>query len=113
MSTKMNVAVALILAAVLAVFAMAASLTVGSGLSVTGTLPLSTDVLGGFGIYQGIPFILGGEIGGPPVLGWDVSPWAFGVQSCVRSLPLYFGAHGFGFPFTLGNYRIGVIPSCC
>ena len=113
MSTKMNVSVAVILAVILAVFAMTASLTVWSSSSVTGTLSLSTDVLGGLGIYQGIPSNLGGEIGGPPVLGWDVAPWAFGVQSCVRSLPLYFGAHGFGFPFTLGNYRIGVIPSCC
>ena len=108
MSTKMNVAVALLLAVILAVFAMAPSFTVWSGVSVTGTLPLSS-----FGICQGIPFILGSETGGCPVLGWDVAPWAFGMQSCVRSLPMYFGAHGFGFPFTLGNYRIGLIPSCC
>ncbi|WP_193763060.1 hypothetical protein [Methanocella paludicola] len=63
-------------------------------------------------VDQGVPFILGSPLGASPVLGWDVSSWAFGLQSCVRSLPLYFGAHGFGFPFTLGNYRIGMIPSC-
>ena len=64
-------------------------------------------------VAQPLPFILGSETGGCPVLGWDVSPWAFGVQSCVRSLPLYFGAHGFGFPKSLGNWRFGLIPSCC
>ncbi len=63
-------------------------------------------------VAQGVPFILGSPLGASPVLGWDVSSWAFGLQSCVKSLPLYFGAHGFGFPFTLGNYRIGMIPSC-
>ena len=64
------------------------------------------------GCYQPLSFILGSETGCRPVLGWDVSPWAFGLQSCVRSLPLYFGAHGFGFPKSLGNWRIGLIPSC-
>jgi len=63
-------------------------------------------------VAQGVPFILGSPLGAAPVLGWDTSSWAFGLQSCVRSLPLYFGAHGFGFPFTLGNYRIGMIPGC-
>jgi hypothetical protein len=63
-------------------------------------------------IDQGVPFILGSPLGASPVLGWDMSSWAFGLQSCVKSLPLYFGAHGFGFPFTLGNYRIGMIPAC-
>jgi len=64
------------------------------------------------GCYQALPFILGSSRGCSPVLGWDASPWAFGLQSCVRSLPLYFNAHGFGFPFTLGNYRIGFTPYC-
>jgi hypothetical protein len=63
-------------------------------------------------VDQGVPFILGSPLGASPVLGWDMSSWAFGLQSCVKSLPLYFGAHGFGFPFTLGNYRIGMIPAC-
>jgi len=74
--------------------------------------PFSPGFLG-CGCCQSLPFILGSPLGCSPVLGWDASPWAFGLQSCVRSLPLYFGAHGFGFPFTLGNYRIGLIPSCC
>src|SRR5271157_599747 len=64
------------------------------------------------GCYQPLPFILGKELGGCPVLGWDVSPWAFGLQSCVRSLPLYFNAHGFGFPKSLGNWRFGLMPTC-
>jgi hypothetical protein len=75
----------------------------------TGNFPFSPGFLG---CCQPLPFILGSQLGCRPVLGWDVSPWAFGLQSCVRSLPLYFGAHGFGFPFSLGNYRIGLIPSC-
>jgi hypothetical protein len=61
---------------------------------------------------QSMPFILGSELGGPPVLGFSMAPWAFGTQSCVTRLPLYFGAHGFGFPISLGSYRIGFIPSC-
>jgi hypothetical protein len=65
------------------------------------------------GCYQPLPFILGSPLGCSPVLGWDVSSWAFGLQSCTRSLPLYFNAHGFGFPFSLGNYRIGLIPAIC
>jgi hypothetical protein len=73
-----------------------------------GGFPFSPGFLG---CYQAVPFIIGSELGGCPTLGWDISPWAFGVQSCTRSLPLYFGAHGFGFPFTLGNYRIGLIPA--
>jgi hypothetical protein len=64
-------------------------------------------------MYQSVPFIIGSELGGPPVLGWDVSPWAFGLQSCVRSLPLYFNAHGFGFPKSLGNWRFALIPPLC
>ena len=62
------------------------------------------------GTCQGLPFILGSQLGCSPVLGWDMSSWAFGLGSCTRSLPLYFGAHGFGFPFTIGNYRIGLTP---
>jgi hypothetical protein len=61
---------------------------------------------------QSMPFILGSELGGPPVFGLGMAPWAFGTQSCVTKLPLYFGAHGFGFPISLGCYRIGFIPSC-
>jgi hypothetical protein len=75
-----------------------------------GKLPFSPCFMG---CYQSIPFIVGSECGGPPVLGWDISPWAFGLQSCVRSLPLYFGAHGFGFPKSLGNWRFGLIPPMC
>jgi len=63
-------------------------------------------------IGKSMPFILGSELGGPPILGWNMAPWAFGTQSCVTSLPLYFGAHGYGFPMSLGSYRIGFIPSC-
>ncbi len=73
-----------------------------------GGFPFSPGFLG---CCQGLPFILGSPLGCPPVLGWDVSPWAFGVQSCTRSLPLYFGAHGFGFPFSIGNFRIGLTPT--
>jgi hypothetical protein len=72
-----------------------------------GSFPLSPGFLG---CCQGLPFILGSQLGCNPVLGWDMSSWAFGLQSCTRSLPLYFGAHGFGFPFTIGNYRIGMTP---
>ena len=60
--------------------------------------------------YQPIPFMLGGDIAGPPMLGWDMPPWAFGSPCGVTSLPLYFNAHGFGFPMTLGNFRIGLVP---
>jgi hypothetical protein len=63
-------------------------------------------------IDQAVPFILGSPLGGSPLLGFGMTPWAFGTQSCVNNFPLYLGAHGFGFPFTLGNYRIGFTPSC-
>ncbi len=87
--------------------------------AITGGIPKAANAgglakgLSKAAVAQPLPFILGSETGGCPVLGWDVSPWAFGVQSCVRSLPLYFGAHGFGFPKSLGNWRFGLIPSCC
>lgn len=74
--------------------------------------PFSPCFLGSCGMYQSVPFIIGSELGNCPVLGWGVSPWAFGVQSCVRSLPLYFNAHGFGFPKSLGNWRFALTPSC-
>jgi hypothetical protein len=76
----------------------------------TGTAALS-PVLGQAWCYQPIPFILGGAFAGPPALGWSMPPWAFGQQCHVTGLPLYFNAHGFGFPMTLGNFRIGLIPS--
>jgi hypothetical protein len=63
-------------------------------------------------IDQAVPFILGSPLGGSPLLGLDMTAWAFGTQRCVNNFPLYLGAHGFGFPFTLGNYRIGFTPSC-
>jgi len=75
--------------------------------------PFSPGFLGGCGICQAAPFIIGSELGGCPVLGWGVSPWAFGLQSCTRSLPLYFNAHGFGFPKSLGNWRFALIPPLC
>ncbi len=105
MSTEKKIAAALALAGVLMAFTVAAALVAG-----VGAFSFSLNSLG---CYQPIPFILGGEIAGPPVLGWDMSPWAFGSQSCVTSLPLYFNAHGFGFPMTLGNFRIGLMPSIC
>jgi hypothetical protein len=83
---------------------------------ITGSFPFSPCFLGGCGgcgIYEAVPFIIGSEGGNCPVLGWDVSPWAFGLQSCVRSLPLYFNAHGFGFPKSLGNWRFALIPPLC
>jgi hypothetical protein len=80
---------------------------------ITGRFPFSPCFMGGCGMYQAVPFITGCEVGGPPVLGWDVSPWAFGLQSCVRSLPLYFNAHGFGFPKSLGNWRFSLVPPLC
>ncbi|AFD00128.1 hypothetical protein Mtc_1374 [Methanocella conradii HZ254] len=80
---------------------------------ITGRFPFSPCFLGGCGIYQSLPFIIGSELGGRPVLGWDVAPWAFGLQSCVRSLPLYFNAHGFGFPKSLGNWKFCLTPPVC
>jgi hypothetical protein len=105
MSTEKRIVAALALAAILMVFTMAAALMAGAG-----ALSLGLDLMG---YYQPIPFILGGEIAGPPVLGWNMPPWAFGSQCDVASLPLYFNAHGFGFPMTLGNYRIGLMPTIC
>jgi hypothetical protein len=105
MSTEKKIAAAPALAAVLMAFTVAAAL-----MASVGALSFSLNLLG---CYQPIPFILGGEIAGPPALGWSMPPWAFGSQSYVTSLPLYFNAHGFGFPMTLGNYRIGLMPSIC
>jgi hypothetical protein len=42
--------------------------------------------------------------------GLGVTPWAFGLGATVRSLPLFFGAHGFGFPFTLGGFGVSMPP---
>jgi hypothetical protein len=105
MSIEKKIAAVLALAAMLMVFTVAAALMAGDG-----ALSLGLDLTG---YYQPIPFILGGEIAVPPVLGWNMPPWAFGSQSSVTSLPLYFNAHGFGFPLTLGNFRIGLMPSIC
>jgi len=87
--------------------AMLVALTLAAS-PVAGALSFSLNLLG---CYQPIPFILGGEITGPLILGWNMPPWAFGSQCDVSSLPLYFNAHGFGFPMTLGNFRIGLMPS--
>ncbi len=96
--------------------------TIGCGLGglAPNAAPIANAPLGGIGkglaktaVAQALPFITGSPLGGAPVLGWDVSPWAFGLQSCVRSLPLYFGAYGFGFPFSLGNWRVSLIPPLC
>jgi hypothetical protein len=105
MSNEKKIAATLALAAMLMLFTVAMALMAGVGAHSSG--------LNLLGCYQPIPFILGGEIAGPPALGWNMPPWAFGSQSCVTSLPLYFNAHGFGFPMTLGNYRIGLMPSIC
>jgi hypothetical protein len=77
---------------------------------ITGRFPFSPCFMGGCGVFQPMPFIIGSELGGRPVLGWDASPWAFGLQSCIRSLPLYFNAHGFGFPKSIGNWRFCLTP---
>jgi hypothetical protein len=98
MSSEKNIAAALALAATLMFFILAGA----------GTLSLSLNFLV---CYQSYPFMLGGEIAGPPMLGWNMPTWAFGSQCDVASLPLYFNAHGFGFPMTLGNFRIGLVPS--
>jgi hypothetical protein len=103
MSNEKKIAAALAPAAMLMAFTVAVALMAGAG-----ALSFSLNLLG---CYQPIPFILGGEIAGPPALGWGMPPWAFGSPCDVTSLPLYFNAHGFGFPMTLGNYRIGLIPS--
>lgn len=58
---------------------------------------------------QPLPFILGtaGPCAGP---GFGVTPWAFGLGGCQRSMPLYFGAHGFGFPFTFPGWGASLLP---
>ncbi|MCD1293902.1 hypothetical protein CUJ83_02680 [Methanocella sp. CWC-04] len=70
--------------------------------------------LGGCGAglsYLAAPFILGtGSVGG---FGWALSPWAFGLGGCTKSAPLYFGSHGFGFPFTIGCGRVAFTPAIC
>ncbi len=78
--------------------------------ALAGVVSVSFDA-GKLAFFLSYPFMLGGEISGPPLLGWNMAPWAFGSQCDVASLPLYFNAHGFGFPMTLGNYRISFIPS--
>ena len=61
---------------------------------------------------QVLPFIYGRE-GGCAGPGFGITPWAFGLGGCVRSMPLFFGAHGFGFPFSLGNFGLSLPPTMC
>jgi len=67
---------------------------------------------GFLGTCQGLPFIMGNP-GFCPGPGFGVTPWAFGLGGCVRSMPLFFGAHGFGFPFTFGGITASLIPPIC
>jgi hypothetical protein len=60
--------------------------------------------------YQALPFITG-NFANIQGTGFGVTPWAFGLGGCARSMPLFFGAHGFGFPFTLGNMAFSLIPA--
>ena len=103
MSTEKKIAAIVMLAALPVALVISAAL-------MAGMFSLSLNL---FGFYQPIPFLLGGEIACPPMLGWNACPWAFNSPCDVPSLPLYFNAHGFGFPMTLGNIRIGLIPSIC
>jgi hypothetical protein len=57
-----------------------------------------------------VPFISGQELTCPLGPGFGITPWAFGLGGCTRSMPLFFGAHGFGFPFTLGGFGASLIP---
>jgi hypothetical protein len=68
--------------------------------------------LGGLGCFQGLPFIMG-TMGGCAGPGFGVAPWAFGLGGCTQSAPLYFGAHGFGFPFTFPGFGVSLIPPIC
>ena len=68
--------------------------------------------LGGLCTCEYLPFITGTEIGCPLGPGFSLTPWAFGLGGCMRSMPLFFGAHGFGFPFTLGGFGASLIPNC-
>ncbi len=63
-------------------------------------------------VCQALPFIIGNE-GFAPGPGFGITPWAFGLGGCTRSMPLFFGAHGFGFPFTLGAWGASLIPPVC
>jgi hypothetical protein len=63
--------------------------------------------------WQYLPFITGQELVPPLGPGFGVTPWAFGLGATVRSLPLFFGAHGFGFPFTLGGFGASLAPGIC
>ncbi len=65
------------------------------------------------GCYQSMPFLLGSGIAGPPGIAYSMPSWAPEPPCYVPSLPLYFNAHGWGFPLTLGNARIGLIPTIC
>ena len=62
---------------------------------------------------QYLPFIVGQELVPPLGPGFGITPWAFGLGATVRSLPLFFGAHGFGFPFTLGGFGASLVPGFC
>jgi hypothetical protein len=61
---------------------------------------------------QYLPFISGQQLATPLGPGFGITPWAFGLGGCTRSMPLFFGAHGFGFPFTLGGFGASLIPPC-
>jgi hypothetical protein len=69
--------------------------------------------LGGCGMLQAVPFITGCGLGGVAGPGWQLAPWAFGLGGCQQAAPLYFGAHGFGFPFTIGNIGWSLVPPIC
>ncbi len=104
----MAISMLAVMLAMLHVPASLASAVSGIGFTGSGALSIGQSWVA---CYQPLSFILGSE--GGSGFGLGVAPWAFGLQGCTRSLPVYFGAHGYGFPFTLGNYRIGFIPSIC
>ncbi len=78
----------------------------------TGLSGLLSDP-GSPGFYRPIPLMPGGVIAGPPDMGWNMPRWAISSPGCSASPPLFFNAHGFGFPMSIGNYRIGLVPASC
>ncbi len=87
----------------------------GFGVSMPPTLtigaPVIPPVLGSISTCQVLPFFAGSEYACPMGPGLGITPWAFGLGATVRSLPLFFGAHGFGFPFTLGGFGVSMPPT--
>ena len=69
-----------------------------------------TPCFGAGACLAGLPFIMGGPFGSIPGFGFGVSPWAFGLGGCTQAAPLFFGAHGFGFPFTIGSLGCSFAP---